>query len=146
MKRMSSFMRLSYDEKRILIRAGLMLGLIGLGLSLLPFQTFWYFVKWVKRDASKLGNGRSTFPQRMAWAVQLASRSLPGVTCLMQALALHVSLCRCGHASQVRIGVARTKEGGLDAHAWVEYQGAIIIGGSGYDRYTPLPMWCEPPT
>jgi hypothetical protein len=45
-----------------------------------------------------------------------------------------------GYASELRIGVAKGEQGELEAHAWVEYQGKVIIGGlSTLSRYVPLP-------
>jgi hypothetical protein len=38
----------------------------------------------------------------------------------------------------VRIGVAKGKGGKLEAHAWVECGGEVIIGGHELERYTSL--------
>src|SRR5947209_6631188 len=80
-------------------------------------------------------------PARIAWAVTTAARVVPGAhNCLVQALAAHALLGRHGHGSQVRLGVARTSEQGLEAHAWVECQGAVLVGGSSAGRYTSFPV------
>jgi hypothetical protein len=49
-----------------------------------------------------------------------------------------VLLARHGHPALVRIGVVRGEGGGVQAHAWVESEGAVVIGGAELDRYTPL--------
>jgi len=76
----------------------------------------------------------------VTWAVAVASRYVPLVTCLTQALATQVLLGRCGHPASLRIGVARSERGQLQAHAWVESQGRIVFGGlKNLSHYTPLP-------
>jgi hypothetical protein len=45
-----------------------------------------------------------------------------------------------GLPADLRIGVARSKSGELEAHAWVESMGRVIIGGThvDLDRFTVL--------
>ena len=61
-----------------------------------------------------------------------------GKTCLPQALAAQVLLERCGYPARLRVGVVKGGEGQLEAHAWVESQGRIIVGGAEVERYIPL--------
>jgi hypothetical protein len=76
---------------------------------------------------------------RIAWAVETASRHTPGLkTCLTQALAAHVLLARRGYPALLRLGVAKGEREQFQAHAWVESEGKIMIGGSELERYTPL--------
>lgn len=74
----------------------------------------------------------------ITWAVRRVSRSVPGATCLTQALAAQLLLSRRGHASRLRIGVTRPADERLRAHAWLERDGVILIGGAGVAAYTPL--------
>jgi hypothetical protein len=76
--------------------------------------------------------------QDVTWAVRRVSRAVPGATCLTQALAAQVLLSRRGYASRLRIGVARAADNGLRAHAWLESDGVVVFGGSGFEAYTPL--------
>jgi len=75
--------------------------------------------------------------ERLAWAIGVTSRFVPKATCLAQALAVHVLLQQAGYQAFLHIGV-NGKEGGLEAHAWVQSQGRILIGGFDIDRYTHL--------
>jgi hypothetical protein len=78
-------------------------------------------------------------PERLAWAVQVASRPVPAVTCLTQALALQFVLTRADRPSCVRIGVARDGRHGFRAHAWVECEGRILLDRrEDVARYTVL--------
>ena len=47
---------------------------------------------------------------------------------------------REGIHSDLAIGVARGDESGIAAHAWLEIDGTVIIGGEERDRYTRLKM------
>jgi len=51
-----------------------------------------------------------------------------------------VIIGRHGYPVMLRIGVARSEEGEFEAHAWIESDGVIVIGGakSTLGRYTPL--------
>jgi hypothetical protein len=68
------------------------------------------------------------------------TRLVPKATCLTQALTGQVALSRRGLASSIKIGVIRTPEGALKAHAWLLSSHHIILGGN--DRsvadFTPL--------
>ena len=92
----------------------------------------------VERDC--LSDSNPLPPERIAWAIRVVSRYLPGtMNCLVQALAAQTMLARWGYASHLRIGVAKDEGGQLKAHAWVECEGKIVIGGVGMSQYTALP-------
>lgn len=78
-------------------------------------------------------------PRRMAWAVVVAARFVPGASCLTQALATDWLLKRAGYHGILHIGVALDEHGKLLAHAWLEYDGMILVGGRGHQQYTELP-------
>ena len=68
---------------------------------------------------------------RVIRAVQGIGRRLPGMTCLVQALAANAMLSRRGVRARVRIGVRPTTRRAvpLDAHAWLESSnGCVLIG------------------
>jgi hypothetical protein len=54
-------------------------------------------------------------------------------------LATKVLLGQCGRAAQLRIGIARSGEGQLEAHAWIESEDKVVIGNvKDLSRYTAL--------
>ena len=68
---------------------------------------------------------------RVVRAVQGIGRRLPGMTCLVQALAANAMLSRRGVRARVRIGVRphARRAVPLDAHAWLESSdGCVLIG------------------
>jgi transglutaminase superfamily protein len=111
--------------------------LVRVCVPFLPLRT------WERAAARRLQNrGRSgasaTVAHDVAWAVRCVSRAVPGATCLTQALAAQLLLSRRGVESRLRIGVARTPAGRLRAHAWLESDGVVVLGGAGMETYTPL--------
>jgi hypothetical protein len=75
--------------------------------------------------------------KRLLWALRIAGRQLHA-TCLVEALSTHALLTRRGYQTTVTIGVNKGASGDLKAHAWVEYQGSVIVGGTMTTQYTKL--------
>lgn len=82
-------------------------------------------------------------PSRIAWRVSVAARAVPRSTCLVQALAGQQLLAAAGHDSTVHFGVAIGPGGPLGAHAWLECQGRIVLGGD-VSRFTVFESVAEP--
>lgn len=164
---MWKLLNLPATDRRLLINAVLLLGAIRLGLWLLPFQTLRQLLAKMTQNTNdarlhKVMAGRrsqaeaaSDAPPRpspalgrvregdamdaIVWAVVVASRYVPRSTCLTQALTAQVLLARRGVPASLHIGVAKEgAEARFGAHAWVESEGKVLIGGSEPGRYTPL--------
>ena len=71
-------------------------------------------------------------------AVVAASRRVPRATCLTQAVAAQLLLHFFGYRSTLEVGVARDDGGALVAHAWLEQDGRIVIGGDASRSFTRL--------
>ncbi len=70
------------------------------------------------------------FASKIARMVSLAGRRSPWrTTCLRQALVLWFLLARRGVATELRLGVEKSETGDFAAHAWVELDGHVLIGG-----------------
>ncbi len=71
-----------------------------------------------------------------------SGRNFLGVdSCFPQALVGKMLLERRGYPANIRIGVIKDADGSLRAHAWVERDGIVVIGGpvAHVEKYTPLP-------
>lgn len=75
--------------------------------------------------------------RRVARGVRAAAKLVPQSTCLVQALTLQKLLARAGIHARLRVGVAKRDGSSIEAHAWVEYHGRILIGGK-VEGFTPL--------
>lgn len=139
MKRFVKFWNLPAMERRLLISALFCLAAIRIGLWMLPLQQLLKRLETLKvsKTCRVLD---SPSPARIAWAVRIVGRYLPGGgNCLVQSLAVQAMLGRRGYLAHLRIGVAKDEGGRLKAHAWVECEGNIVIGSRGASQYTPFP-------
>jgi hypothetical protein len=136
MARLNKFLRLPFCEKILFIKAWTLLGIIRLGLSLLPFIALKNLLRVIGPSIARADEQLSE--DQLVWAVSTASRFIPKATCLAQALALQLFLQRTGHQARLHIGVEEAEKGALQAHAWVESEGRILIGGLDINRYTHL--------
>ena len=136
MARLNKFLRLPFSEKILFIKAWVLLGIIRLGLSLLPFITLRNVLRVI--GPSIAGADEQLSVDQLVWAVGAASRLIPKTTCLAQALAIQLFLKQSGREAHVHIGVDDGEGGRLDAHAWVESRGKVLFGGSNLSRYTHL--------
>jgi hypothetical protein len=111
------------------------------GLHLLPFRTL---CRWLKRMEAAGGPPFSREGDQVAAIARsiLRANKLLGWRddCLPQALTARLLMKRQGLAANLRIGVKKGSDGQLRAHAWVEHNGDIVVGGTGPNlhSYTPL--------
>jgi hypothetical protein len=124
-------------DRRLLAQAAPLVVAARLGLWLLPFRVLPSLLERLARLIARRAS-MPVAPERIAWAVVAVSSYVPLATCLTQALAARALLARQGCPAQLRIGVSRAAHGQLAAHAWVEVDQRVIVGGSISGRYTPL--------
>lgn len=124
-------------ERRVFVQAALLVPAVHCVQQLLPFR------RW-RPLLTRVGvrrPGRSPVaPEQVAEAVVRAQRAVPGTyKCLPAAYATHLLLHWHGHPSVVQVGVARDAAGKVEAHAWVELEGRILIGAlPDLARFVPL--------
>jgi hypothetical protein len=139
MTKVRKFVRLDSRERRIVVEAAVSVVFVRILLTILPFRLVRRLSGGRTRPAPMRASERNAVtPAELANAVVRVSRSVPRATCLTQALALDGLLRRHGHAGKIRIGVAKDTGGALTAHAWVESDGSVLIGGDEAARFTPL--------
>lgn len=140
MRRCNKLCLLSWQQRRVLLYAYLWLNALRLALWFFPFGT-------IRRQIENIKSiwicGRTTNPisiELVAWSVAVSSRYAPGTAkCLVQALTTQLLLNRYRYPHKLHIGVAMGESRTLEAHAWVECQGKVIIGGlSNLGKFRPL--------
>jgi hypothetical protein len=82
------------------------------------------------------GHGGADQPDMVIRAVEAASRFVPASNCLSEALTGWVLLTRANALPELRVGVIRAPR--LEAHAWVETDGRVVIGGGADEAYHRL--------
>jgi hypothetical protein len=135
MKKAHNFLKLPLPEKRLLIKALLLVWGVKCGLRLLPFRTMLTLIK-----RAPIKPGPTSFPlNQLLGAMETAGRNVPRATCLVRALAGQAFLARYGHETELRIGVLKEQsEKRVKAHAWLESQGLVLLGGP-VGSYTAFP-------
>src|SRR5688500_11786021 len=97
MTRLRKFRRLPSQYRRLLVQAAVLLGVVRLGLRLVPFPTWRRLLARLIRAPGGAGAGQAAAIPQVVWAVTTASRYVPAATCLAQALAAQALLGRRGH-------------------------------------------------
>lgn len=125
-------MALSGEQCRLLASAWAMGILCCLALRLFRYQRVRALLK---RAAARVP--AAEFPdQQLVWAVQAGLDRVPGTACLARSLVLEALLRAAGRNPEVCLGVAL--ERGFRAHAWVELDGAPILGAPQPGEYIRL--------
>ena len=132
------FARLERRDRWLVVEAVVLIGIANAGLRTVSFVSLRRML-----DTAKQLRSRSMDPApRISWAIGAAAQVVPGRTCLKDALAADVMLCRRGYPSTLRLGVKKGSTAGvpLEAHAWVESEGAIVAGQlAALADYQPFP-------
>ncbi len=140
MKRLKAFRARSRTEQRRFVSAVICVSGVRVGM-LLPFRIAARAVLRVPRRKAPTNPGEKA---TISWAVARANRFVPGRgACLHEALAAHVLLRRNGFSPELKIGVRRDEEGEFRAHAWIEEDGEVVIGGTRAEvtSYVVLDDW-----
>ena len=89
-------------------------------------------LKSVRRWLSEPRLSQRSFDERtIVRLVQRAARVCPvGSTCLTRAITGQYFLRKAGIESRLCIGVMRDQQKAFQAHAWLERDGRVILGGS----------------
>jgi len=134
---------MSSQEWRALFRSLLLLPAVDISLRLRGYSAT---RSWLQGRLGKQGErlGISDDDQvalTVARAVDKAARRGPWpASCLRQALVLEHLLQKRGIATDLRIGVRRDEREKMAAHAWVERNGIVLIGGDeAATGHLPLP-------
>jgi hypothetical protein len=134
--------RLNNKDRILILKTFFFLAGIRLGLRLMPLTTIRRFIgRSVRISSGELRHNTQELDKAI-WAIESVGNHILGDgPCLTQALAAQYVLTRFNKPSELCIGIAKDERGKLVAHAWVESDGIIVIGGSedSLKQYTKLP-------
>jgi hypothetical protein len=126
------FRALCADDRFLVAEAAVLLVFLRVGLWKLSFATTRRVLNCcLSQNQARAGLRGHATVGRIASAVTGVARRLPArPTCLVEALAVEAMLRRRGFAPTLRVGVREPGSGSmpLDAHAWVECAGSVVIG------------------
>lgn len=110
-----------------------------LGLRLLPLRMLLSLLSRLRTNHDAQAPDM-TIAREMASVVRSCGRRIGGGQhCLTQALALQILMGRQGQPCELCIGVRKDVRGCLQAHAWVQAEGQVVLGDlPDLDSYRPL--------
>lgn len=119
---------LTPGERHLLAEAAMLTAVVWLGLRTLSFAS----LRQVLEACCRRTAGHPSDPlSGIAWAVQAASRRIPGGrTCLVEALVADVMLRRRGYQPVLHLGVRKQHDRTppLTGHAWVVCNNRVVVG------------------
>jgi hypothetical protein len=145
MSKLHKLLSLTGSDQRLLFCTFLLLGAIRLGLLILPFRILLRITGKLSHPGNQTNSAGSIAIEKLiskiVWAVEVSTRYMPGgAKCLARALTTKILLSRQGYTPDLRIGVTKGADGTLEAHAWIEHQGRVVMGNlRDLSRYIPLP-------
>lgn len=141
MVRLNKIRLLSWQQRRVVLYAFCLINTIRLSLWLFPFgvvrRQLRTFLPNYKSDCSITGVISVLF---IVQAVAIAANySLGHPKCLARALTAQILLNQYGYSHNLHIGIAKNEARELEAHAWIEYRGQVIVGMlSNLDQFKTL--------
>jgi hypothetical protein len=136
---LTRFRALSRSERRVLGEAVLLLPVVHITQTVLPFRRWRRLLMLAQGAAPARPAGID--PAAVAAAVERARRLVPGrYRCLPVAYTTHLLLAHYGHPSDIHVGVSHDRDGKVEAHAWVVCGARIVVGDlPDLSRFVPLP-------
>jgi hypothetical protein len=119
-----SFISLKTEDQRLILKSFFLNYYMRFMLWLLPFQ----HVQKIVQNMGKKRNKNYIEISHLMWAINTSSSHVFRSTCLTRALTAQILLYQNGYSSTLLIGV--TKNQHFEAHAWVEYNGNVVMGKS----------------
>jgi hypothetical protein len=131
--RYSRFASLGRQDRRLVLEAASLMTLAGIGLRFFRLRTI---QRLLDRYVESYSTQTHSPPEpnaidRVHWAVTAVARRVPKATCLVQALTADALLRRRQVACELRMGmrIRGNSAANIEAHAWVECNGVVVIGG-----------------
>jgi Transglutaminase-like superfamily len=121
------FLNLKPRDRQLFVYTYVLLSFIRFGFRLFRFTQLQNILRHMSRHSVNIPPTYSVLT--LVWAVDAASSAMPGgVKCLARALTMDVLMRHQGYLPELRIGVIKDQEGQPQFHAWLEYQGQVVIG------------------
>lgn len=132
-----AYFSLSRERKQLFVQAFFLFFCLRLLLGRVAFKKIISFLS--SRSKNRSPGRNPCVVEDILWSVQAASRRVPATTCLMNGLVADYLLKKNGVDAALCIGVRKTEEKNLAAHAWVTLDGKVIVGDvEDLDTYTVL--------
>ena len=136
-----NYFRLPFTKKRLIIEAAGLIIFTRFGLYLTSLQKLQVFFQRFTNVDNIQYLGNNPAKSEIIWAVNTTGQKLfKDDTCLVMAIAGQAILNHHGIPAKLQLGCLLGEDKSIFAHAWVESEGKIIIGGTEREisKYTLL--------
>jgi hypothetical protein len=137
MRRLRKYLALSPAGRAVVLRSLILLPTVAL---LLRVRGMGRTHAWLARLGPFAAGDTSALASREVAVLVGAVASIVQARCLSRSLVLWQLLRDQSNRVEVRLGVSKNAEGGLCAHAWVDFDGLPLNDGPEvFERYSALP-------
>jgi hypothetical protein len=145
MSSLLSFINLPIKEKELFFQAIYFLIVFRIKLARTPPKNlFAEIAAEPSFDGREICLSGYVLPSRIVRIINQASRFVPYTTCLSKALVGSVLFSKNCCKSGLHIGVFVNEKRKLEAHAWLSYDGRIVIGDlPDLSKYQELPLMLQ---
>jgi Transglutaminase-like superfamily len=141
MKSVLRFIRLASQDRNLFLKTYILLTIVRLGLFFRSFNRLCQILARMSSPEQSVAGDHHQLVCRVIWSINASCKLMPGsVKCLARALTMKTLLDMHHCPSKLMIGVDKNKVEQLEAHAWVEYEGHVVMGQlNDLSRFKPLP-------
>lgn len=128
MTNLIKYLYLPYFEKVVFAQSFVLLVIIRLSLWVLPFSILKNL--FLKKTEISVKNQPIDLKivNIVVKAVTKCGGMIPFASCLTRAITAQILLKKLHQSSELKIGIKKSEPNKLEAHAWIEIDGRIIIG------------------
>lgn len=135
------FAELPRSQKYLVTQTLMLVLCIRIALSVFSLRRIVHFLRRISQGRSSPKRNPS---ENIVHAVRVVGRLCPGATCLVNGLAGHYLLRQNGYEPILHIGVKKSNDRSIAAHAWVCMGREVVIGATDdLDTYIPFQGFSE---
>ncbi len=124
------FFQIPWVEKKLIVRVFILLNVSRFFTFFIPLKQMQFLfqpILLLKRRNVLSGISK----EKIIWAIEsVSAHSRFAENCLSKALVAQALFLESGHASELYIGVSKNPSASLEAHAWMESGGRVVLGES----------------
>jgi hypothetical protein len=134
------FISLPIQEKILFVQSIYYLAIFRVKLISASPQALFSLI--VNKSVSFKSSGAVCIPlKRIERIITLAKSIIPFSTCLSEALTGYILFSKHGYITEFHIGVSKDAAQNLEAHAWLSFEGEIVLGNlPDLHRFQELPL------
>lgn len=130
-RRITIFLRISWNDKKLLLEVLFLTALTRIIILLIPFNKYQKSLgTYGKETPYRTNTCDYEIIKKVSWAVNTISLHTPWESkCLVQAMTAQIMLKRHSLGSTLYLGLSKDSENNMVAHAWLRCGQVLVTGG-----------------